>query len=100
MKRHIEPKRLLKYTLDKVPGISKVNMPINSQILHIDEQRGKICLWVEVFDDRKDTETRIFSSLNTGDYLPDWTEIEHMGTVKLHGGDTIIHVYELAEVGG
>lgn len=90
-------KRIWKYPIDDREYT--IVMPAKANILHVDEQAGIVCMWVEVgegiAEDGSSIEERHFRVYNTGEEhdLKNWQK--YIGTVKLHGGGTIVHVYEI-----
>jgi hypothetical protein len=66
--------------------------PAGAKILHVHEQDGCACVWVEV-DPSAPREARRFRTYVTGAPItrPDST---YVGTAHLHGGSFVLHVYE------
>lgn len=85
-------KTIFKYEIDN--NNLSVEMHQNAKILTVQEQRGKICIWAEI-DTSKDFELRHFVLMGTGHSFHNIPEnIKYIGTVQLHNGDLVIHVYE------
>lgn len=84
-------KTIFKYKIDN--NFLKIEIFKNAKILTVQEQRGEIFIWAEV-NTLLDIETREFILIGTGHEIPDYSEINYIGTVQLHNGDLVIHVYE------
>lgn len=70
-----------------------IHMPGGSKFIHLAEQHGVITLWFEVYDtfplvDRK------FQIFGTGTG-PIGSHLECRGTVLMHDGSLVLHVYEV-----
>ena len=87
-------KTIWKYELN--PRDLTIKMPINSTILTAREQGDKICLWVEVYPEQKQSESRTFEIYGTGHdiYCDMGIERKYIGTAILYGGSLVFHVYE------
>jgi hypothetical protein len=86
-------KAIWKYTID-YPFRLQFGMPKGAIVRHVDEQRNKICLWVEV-DTENEEEQRSFFVIGTGHNFPkDAGVLEYLGTCKMDNGEYIFHVYE------
>ena len=75
-----------------------VELPIDSKIIHVAEQSGKLCIWVEIYSNSSESrsEPRTILSKGTGpEYEEDGRE-EHIGTVLMSSG-LVWHVYEVNE---
>ena len=85
-------KTIYKYTLEATEH-QVIEMPKNAEILHIDVQHGKPCLWALV-DTGLDKEKRAFYTFATGqDINGDLGTINHIGTYQLQGGAYVFHVF-------
>jgi hypothetical protein len=78
------------------PDSLKLNLPVNAQVLSVDEQFDKICLWCEVDPTAQETELRIFEIYGTGHRIEHDMGVsrDYIGTVKLQNGRFIFHIYE------
>lgn len=76
-------------------------MPKGAKVLHVHEQNGDICLWALVDvpkpPQNPEWERRKFIALATGDKIPDDWTVEYVGTVHMHGGALVFHVFEITE---
>ncbi len=74
------------------------NVPPGSKIIHIEEQHGNLCMWMEVdaVCAAGQFVQRIFRVYGTGQTLdtPAGMRIEHVGSAVCHGGSFVWHVYE------
>ena len=71
--------------------VQPVNIPAGGQILHVAEQHGSLALWALV-DPSAATESRLIAICGTGQPAP--AAGQHIGTVLLHGGTLVLHVFE------
>lgn len=79
---------IYKYALKHARNV--VALPLFAKVLCVQEQRGEICLWASVTPDG-DIQERTFDVAVTGGHAPTG---EYVGTVQLHGGDLVLHVFE------
>jgi len=86
-------KTIWKYILN--PEMLTINIPRGATILTAREQKEEICIWVEV-DPNNMLETRTFEVYGTGHHISSGIGVErkYIGSVSLHHGDLIFHVYE------
>src|SRR5690348_6448756 len=78
--------------LDEFNGL-ELQLPKGACVLDVQVQRGMPVLWALV-DPTEDTETRYFYCFGTGHDIPNGALV-HIGTVQLHGGNLILHFFEL-----
>ena len=71
-----------------------VDMPIGAEILTVQEQYGKPCLWA-VVDDDVEKERRAFCIHGTGHPVESPEVKKYIGTYQLMEGALIFHVFEL-----
>lgn len=87
-------KTIYKYELkEDTCDVQVVKMPIDSKILSIQLQCGKLCIWAFV-DTKRENEERHFYIIGTGYPAPD-NPSEYIGTFQLLGGSFVGHVFEL-----
>lgn len=84
-------KTIYKYILNP-ETVQSVIMPQDAKILSVQVQHGQICIWA-VGKASGVNERRIFHVYGTGHELPD-DELSFIGTVQLHGGALVFHVFE------
>lgn len=68
-----------------------VPMPYGAVVLSVGVQRGKVCLWAMV-DPNSPSVVRRFVIVGTGHPVPGHGRF--IGTVLLHHGDLVFHVWE------
>lgn len=85
-------KKIYKYTL-KPTSEQTITIPSNSRILSVEEQYSNIVVYALVDTTKEEIEDYYFQIRGTGhdaDYLEDYT---FLGTVKLHDGQLMFHVF-------
>lgn len=90
-------KTIWKFELDTTDMIG-VDMPIGAEILTVQEQYGKPCLWALV-DAESKKENRIFCIHGTGHDVSSSHAKKYVGTYQLMDGSLIFHVFELVNMG-
>lgn len=76
-----------------VDGVT--SLPRGARLLHVGIQDGAVWLWAEV-DPAAPLVERVLVLVKTGfDDIPDG--VEHFGTVMLHEGRIVLHVYDGGE---
>jgi hypothetical protein len=73
-------------------GYTELTLPEGAKVLSAQVQGGEINLWAEV-DSSMPSRKRFFYVYGTGHELPD-NPGTFIGTVQLHGGALVFHVYE------
>lgn len=73
-----------------------VNMPAGAEILCVQTQREKPCMWARV-DPSAPMELRSFAIYGTGHPISPDAAKDHryVGTFQLAGGDLVFHVFEI-----
>lgn len=72
----------------------EVAMPIGADILHLEVQNGRPCLWALV-DPGADEEIRRFMIVGTGHGIPLRSNKQrHVGTFLVEDGEFVFHVFE------
>ena len=69
-----------------------VDIPAINQILSIQVQNGKPCMWVKV-DTSSKLEKRYFKTVGTGNPIH-FTACCYVGTYQVEGGALVFHVFE------
>ena len=89
--------RIWKFPIDMNDPVM-VNMPVGAEILSVEEQDNKACIWA-IVDPNADREPREFKVVPTGIdiYHPraDQIDFKFIGTFKLAGGRFIGHLFEV-----
>lgn len=79
-----------KYELDE--GVCTFQLPVSAKPIHVAEQRGKLCVWVEFEANDFARTEHTFEVVGTG--VPfQKADFNHIGTVLLMGGSLVLHVY-------
>lgn len=82
---------VFKYILE--PGADEIALPRLYRALSVGEQRGKICLWVEVDPDPLlGTRDIPYYVVPTGGRVPE-SPTKFIGTVLMHDASLVLHVY-------
>ncbi len=90
--------RIFKYELDVI-GVVVLEIPESGEILTIQVQYGKPCIWVLV-DPSKPVVTRTFKTYGTGHEVssePFDKTLNYLCTYQLQDGKFIGHVFEVIE---
>ncbi len=79
-----------------VTDYQEVAMPIDAEILCVQVQNGVPCIWAKVHSDNPRGNRR-FAVYGTGYELvaPRGMQKSYLGTIQLHEGALVFHVYEL-----
>ena len=87
-------KTIYKYILT-AKGSQKIPMPMNAEILSIQNQNEQICIWA-IVDPKEEKELRHFEIFGTGHPLNYKTggEATFIGTVQMSSGSLVLHVFE------
>ena len=82
---------IYKYEI-KLTDAQRISMPLNAQIMSVQFQYNKLCLWAMVDPDatKHDRTIEIFG---TGNPMDSWERI-FIGTVQQAGGALVWHVFE------
>ena len=81
-----------KYAL-KATAQQLVSIPQGAKLLHVAEQHGELCLWAHV-DPSQSVEDRGIAIIGTGHNAPDPGQMDHVGSVLMHGGALVFHVFD------
>ena len=84
-----------KYLLG-VNDMVTLDLPQGAEPLHVDVQGGRVWLWARV-DPSQPEVPRVFRIAGTGHDLGPANNAPHVGTVLLHDGRLVFHVFELGE---
>ena len=72
----------------------RVLLPIGAEILALQTQNEKPCVWFLVNPDEVKTEVRKFDIVSTGHTIYDANNKKYIGTYQLQGGLLVFHVFE------
>jgi hypothetical protein len=87
--------RIFKYELE-VTDEQQILLPEHARILSVQVQNGRLCLWALVNDGALTNRRRTFRVVGTGHPVPDNEYLAFLGTVQMHGGALVFHVFEKA----
>lgn len=73
--------------------VATIELPIGAKIIHLAEQHGQTCMWVQV-DTEAEKEKRYFVLYGTGHPMLN-AEHTFIGTMLTAGGNLVWHVFEL-----
>jgi hypothetical protein len=82
---------IFKYPLYIADYVS-IEMPRGAEILHVAVQGNQPCIWALV-DAEADLEVREFNCYGTGHPVSS-VPAKHIGSLILHGGALVFHVFE------
>jgi len=76
-------------------GANILEIPLGFEVLTVDEQHGKICLWAEV-ETKNEKHTESFTVFGTGHEIESNSGIGHsyLGTVRFKHMNLVWHVYK------
>lgn len=84
-----------KYVVDVADTVT-VQMPHGAELLHLDMQMGLPCIWALVDTDQKEVPHQ-FAWRGTGHDCSGLRADQHVGTVLLHSGRLVFHLFDLGE---
>lgn len=70
-----------------------VTMPGDPDLLYVAEQNGTICLWARIEPDAPERQRHIRIA-GTGHLLEDDSDAIHVGSVMMHGGALVFHIFD------
>ena len=80
-----------KYQLN--PGVTRLQMPMDAKVLHVEVQHGQPQLWALV-QPTNEIRDRDFFVVGTGHPFQEYLQPSHVGTFMLEGGALVFHVFE------
>lgn len=86
-------KTIWKYEIE--PGKNKILMPAWSQVLSVQVQQGKVCMWAMV-DTKTEKKERIFYTYATGQKI-DKDNLVFIGTFQVEEETLVFHLFEKIE---
>lgn len=86
-------KKIFKYQLENT-DIQQVEIPIGAEILCIQNQNEKPCIWALVNPENNKTK-RYFEIFGTGHNVPENGNRKYIGTYQLSCGMLVFHCFEL-----
>ena len=85
------PLTVFKYSWPGSGDRAQFDMMPGAEVIHVDNQREQICLWVRGNPSSESVERRTFVLCGTGHPAPGGP---HVGTVLLQGGRYVFHIFE------
>ena len=85
--------RVFKYEIP-VANEPTVRLPKGAGILSVGQQNNKMYLWALVNPSEQQTERRVLRIAGTDHEIAEIEELNFLGTVHMHGGDLVFHVFE------
>lgn len=82
-----------KYELQCV-GEQDIEVPYGTEVLCVQAQGGKPCVWAVVDEKETRKEVRTFLTYGTGHEHAVIDASEYIGTFQLQGGKLVFHVFE------
>ncbi len=83
-----------KYEIGIGDGIQIVDMPFGARVMTAQMQVSTLCLWAMVEPSERLTR-RTFIVYGTGHRIGDDDALTYVGTVQVHGGALVFHVFEV-----
>lgn len=80
---------IYKYQL-KTDEENKIELPVGSQVIHVNQQNDIPCIWV-LLADNTEKEVRNFFCIVTG---MEFTAQKYWGTCHINSGKFVLHVFE------
>ena len=78
----------------RATDVQEVELPVGAEILCAREQYETICIWYRCDPHAAEKQKRLIAICGTGHDAPDPDDGRYLGTVPLHGGTLIFHVFE------
>lgn len=76
----------------KIDG-NNIEVPYGSKILSVANQNDVPVVWFDVDDDMIQMETWVICIVVTGGNIPTNNRAEFIGTILLHNGSDVLHIY-------
>ena len=91
-------KTIWKWELE-IDDLVKLQLPKGAEILTVQAQFGKPCLWAMV-NPKAETEERLFETFGTGHPIPYDIGVDrkYIGTYQVQGGGLVFHLFELKSI--
>ena len=85
--------RIWKWQIDLTDYPITLEMPADAQILDVQMQNGKCCMWA-LCDHRRETQSRALAIYGTGAPIPDKPG-KYVATFQMNDGEFVFHVFEV-----
>ncbi len=95
--------KIFKYNVDlnsvDENGLIEIYLPTGAHVLSVGNQKDQLCVWAKVNTNSVDQELVKFMLVGTGIEIREDCPTRFLGTVLLHDGDLVIHVFTQSDVG-
>ena len=88
-------RRVYKYSLFFVDKVQEIELPSHAEVLHVEMQGGRLCMWALVDIDAKTTIVRRFIVRGTGHDIDPTLNLQHVSTLMHHDGKLVWHIFEV-----
>ena len=85
-------RRVYKYSLFFVDKVQEIELPSRAEVLHVEMQGGRLCMWALVDIDAKTTIVRRFIVRGTGHDIDPAFFLRHVSTLMHHDGQLVWHI--------
>lgn len=86
---------IYKYEL-RVQDVQTIGLPIDAEVLDIQNQNGTICLWAKIPDTETTLVAKTIYCFGTGHAMPsNHNQMKYISTVQMSGGMLIFNFYIL-----
>jgi len=83
-----------KYELE-VTDNQKISMPYDFEILSVQVQHGKPCLWARINTAKSEVKVEIIIKGTGHPHLPDDLVGDYIGTFQINDGDLVFHAFTI-----
>lgn len=84
-----------KYYISPLMKNQSTHIPYDAKIIHVGDQSGHLAVWAEVnASDTYPTKFKTVDVFTTGDFAPITEDNIYIGTVVMHDGSYVWHIYE------
>lgn len=92
-------RRIHKHEITEMTDGFETDLPVGARILTVQVQKsGFPCFWYAFDDDLKHTTKRRFRMVGTGHDIPDYDDLDYIGTFTIFNGDIVVHLFEIDEM--
>ena len=88
-------RRVYKYSLFFVDKVQEIELPSHAEVLHVEMQGGRLCMWALVDTNTKTTIVRRFIVRGTGHDIDPAFFLRHVSTLMHHDGQLVWHIFEV-----
>ena len=89
-------RRVYKYSLLFVDKVQEIELPSHAEVLHVEMQGGRLCMWALVDTNTEVVEPRRrFIVRGTGHDIDPAFVLRHVSTLMHHDGLLVWHIFEV-----